>query len=134
MEQVSTLVLGGSILASAVLKIDAAARMISRTRRDQRTAHGHDHRHDSDEAKLVDTDYVVVRLKMFDVGVLPRLRPAPESTRDHAWRVRSGDVIIAHMNRPKGQNAKGLAPGILQLLKRGFTFVRLDQVDLEPVP
>jgi peptidoglycan/xylan/chitin deacetylase (PgdA/CDA1 family) len=48
--------------------------------------------------------------------------------------VRSGDVIIAHMNKPKGQTAEGLAPSILQLLKRGFTFVRLDQVDLEPVP
>ncbi len=48
--------------------------------------------------------------------------------------VKSGDVIIAHMNRPKGQTAEGLAPSILELLKRGFTFVRLDQVDLEPVP
>jgi peptidoglycan/xylan/chitin deacetylase (PgdA/CDA1 family) len=48
--------------------------------------------------------------------------------------VRSGDVIIAHMNRPKGQTAEGLAPSILELLKRGFTFVRLDQVDLESVP
>ena len=49
-------------------------------------------------------------------------------------RVRGGDVIIAHMNRPGGQTAEGLAPSILELLKRGFTFVRLDQVDLVPVP
>jgi peptidoglycan/xylan/chitin deacetylase (PgdA/CDA1 family) len=49
-------------------------------------------------------------------------------------RVKGGDVIIAHMNKPKGQTAEGLAPSILELQKRGFVFVRLDQVDLEPVP
>lgn len=48
--------------------------------------------------------------------------------------VRSGDVIIAHMNKPRGQTAEGLEPSLLELLKRGFVFVRLDQVDLEPVP
>lgn len=49
-------------------------------------------------------------------------------------RVKSGDVIIAHMNKPASQTAEGLSSGLLQLLRRGFVFVRLDQVDLRVVP
>jgi len=43
-------------------------------------------------------------------------------------------VIIAHMNKPTSQTAEGLSSGLLQLLRRGFVFVRLDQVDLRVVP
>jgi peptidoglycan/xylan/chitin deacetylase (PgdA/CDA1 family) len=49
-------------------------------------------------------------------------------------QVRAGDVIIAHMNKPASDSAEGLSLGLIQLLKDGFTFVRLDQVDLVEVP
>jgi peptidoglycan/xylan/chitin deacetylase (PgdA/CDA1 family) len=49
-------------------------------------------------------------------------------------RVKAGDVIIAHMNKPESDSAKGLAVGLAYLLKQGFVFVRLDQVDLEVIP
>lgn len=45
--------------------------------------------------------------------------------------VKASDVIIAHMNRPASDSAEGLAAGIDYLLKAGFVFVRLDQVDLK---
>lgn len=48
--------------------------------------------------------------------------------------VKDGDIIIAHMNKPASDSAEGLAVGLTQLLKQGFTFVRLDQVALKPVP
>jgi len=48
-------------------------------------------------------------------------------------QVKDGDVIIAHMNKPASDSAEGLAVGLLQLLGRGFEFVRLDQVDLREV-
>jgi peptidoglycan/xylan/chitin deacetylase (PgdA/CDA1 family) len=48
--------------------------------------------------------------------------------------VQSGDIIIAHMNKPQSDTAEGLSSGLLWLLKQGFTFVRLDQVQLMPVP
>jgi peptidoglycan/xylan/chitin deacetylase (PgdA/CDA1 family) len=48
--------------------------------------------------------------------------------------VKPGDVIIAHMNKPSSDSAEGLSAGLLQLLRRGFVFVRLDQVDLQPAP
>ncbi len=47
--------------------------------------------------------------------------------------VQGGDVIIAHMNKPKGQTYEGLAPGLIELLRRGLVFVRLDQVDLAEI-
>ncbi|ADE10316.1 polysaccharide deacetylase family protein [Sideroxydans lithotrophicus] len=49
-------------------------------------------------------------------------------------RVKAGDVIIAHMNKPASDSAKGLSVGLAYLLKAGFTFVRLDQVKLQESP
>jgi peptidoglycan/xylan/chitin deacetylase (PgdA/CDA1 family) len=48
--------------------------------------------------------------------------------------VKAGDVIIAHMNKPAGDSAEGLAVGLRYLLKAGFIFVRLDQVELQEMP
>jgi peptidoglycan/xylan/chitin deacetylase (PgdA/CDA1 family) len=47
--------------------------------------------------------------------------------------VKDGDVIIAHMNKPASDTAEGLAVGLAYLLKTGFSFVRLDQVDLKEI-
>jgi len=49
-------------------------------------------------------------------------------------RVKAGDVIIAHMNKPDSDSAEGLSAGLDYLLKQGFTFVRLDQVELTMLP
>jgi hypothetical protein len=38
------------------------------------------------------------------------------------------------MNKPASDSAEGLSGGLVQLLKNGFVFVRLDQVDLAEVP
>lgn len=48
--------------------------------------------------------------------------------------VKAGDVIIAHMNKPASDSAEGLAVGLAYLLKAGFVFVRLDQVELKALP
>ena len=34
------------------------------------------------------------------------------------------------MNKPASDSAEGLSVGLLQLLKEGFVFVRLDQIEL----
>jgi peptidoglycan/xylan/chitin deacetylase (PgdA/CDA1 family) len=47
--------------------------------------------------------------------------------------VKAGDVIIAHMNKPASDTAEGLSVGLAHLLKKGFVFVRLDQVNLETI-
>ena len=44
--------------------------------------------------------------------------------------VKADDIIIAHMNKPASDSAEGLSVGSIQLLKSGFVFVRLDQVNL----
>ncbi len=48
-------------------------------------------------------------------------------------QVHGGDVIIAHMNKPKSDTAEGLSAGLIEILKRGLVFVRLDEVDLVEV-
>lgn len=49
-------------------------------------------------------------------------------------RAVDGDVIIAHMNKPSSDTAKGLSAGLQYLLNHGFVFVRVDQAGLKPVP
>ena len=48
-------------------------------------------------------------------------------------RVRDGDVIIAHMNKPASDTAKGLIVGLAELRQRGLVFARLDQLTLVDV-
>jgi hypothetical protein len=38
------------------------------------------------------------------------------------------------MNKPESDSAEGLAVGLAYLVKEGFVFVRLDQVDLKVIP
>lgn len=47
--------------------------------------------------------------------------------------VNGGDVILAHMNKPASETAEGMSTGLIELLRRGLVFVRLDQVDLTEV-
>jgi peptidoglycan/xylan/chitin deacetylase (PgdA/CDA1 family) len=42
--------------------------------------------------------------------------------------VKSGDVIVAHINQPLRPSGAGVAAGLRALQQRGMTFVRLDQV------
>lgn len=57
---------------------------------------------------------------------------ASVDTRTAAQRIetaKDGDVIIAHINQPKRAAGAGIAQGILALKLRGYSFVRLDDVD-----
>ncbi len=47
--------------------------------------------------------------------------------------VKSGDIIIAHMNKPASDTAEGLSVGLQRLLARGFRFVKLDEVQVRVV-
>ena len=52
------------------------------------------------------------------------------AVRDRLRHVKAGDVIIAHMNKPSSDTAEGMSAGLIELLRRGLVFVRLDQVQL----
>jgi len=43
----------------------------------------------------------------------------------------SGDIILAHMNRPEADTAEGLAVGLQQLLQRGFRFITLRDAQVQ---
>ena len=48
-------------------------------------------------------------------------------------KVRSGDIIIAHLNKPASDTGKGLAEGLQLLLDLGFHFIRLDAAAVQPL-
>ena len=48
-------------------------------------------------------------------------------------KVRSGDIIIAHLNKPASDTGKGMAEGLQFLLDQGFRFVRLDAAAVQPL-
>lgn len=48
-------------------------------------------------------------------------------------RVRGGDVLIAHMNKPRSDTAAALMQGLAELRRQGYVFVRLDQADLQRI-
>lgn len=48
-------------------------------------------------------------------------------------RVRGGDVLIAHMNKPRSDTAAALMQGLAELRHRGYVFVRLDQAELQRI-
>ena len=47
--------------------------------------------------------------------------------------VKTGDVIIAHMNKPAGATAEAFAVALPELVARGFRFVKLSDSQLLPV-
>jgi len=47
-------------------------------------------------------------------------------------KVHSGDIIIAHLNKPASDTGRGMAQGLQALVDQGFSFVRLDASDVRP--
>jgi peptidoglycan/xylan/chitin deacetylase (PgdA/CDA1 family) len=43
-------------------------------------------------------------------------------------KTKPGDIIIAHMNHPESQNAKGLSAALRKMLDEGWSFVKLQDV------
>jgi peptidoglycan/xylan/chitin deacetylase (PgdA/CDA1 family) len=48
--------------------------------------------------------------------------------------VKNGDIIIAHMNKPRSQTAEGLSAGLSWLTTQGFRFVKLNQFGVRDLP
>jgi peptidoglycan/xylan/chitin deacetylase (PgdA/CDA1 family) len=42
--------------------------------------------------------------------------------------IKPGSIIISHMNHPEGETFEGLKPAIILLKKRGYKFVKLEEV------
>ena len=47
--------------------------------------------------------------------------------------VRRGDIIIAHLNKPASDTAKGMAQGLRLLVDQGFLFVKLNGSEVRPL-
>lgn len=53
-----------------------------------------------------------------------------DKVHERVLSARDGDVIIGHVNQPDRPAGAGLASGIAALQERGFSFVRLDEVEV----
>ena len=49
-------------------------------------------------------------------------------------KVKDGDIIIAHLNKPESDTAEGLIEGLKQLRDRRFRFVKLNEAQVVPAP
>ena len=49
-------------------------------------------------------------------------------------KVKDGDIILAHLNKPDSDTAEGLIEGLKQLRDRGFRFVKLSEAEVVPAP
>jgi hypothetical protein len=49
-------------------------------------------------------------------------------------KVRDGDIIIAHLNKPESESAAGLIEGLKDLRDRHFRFVKLNESEVVPAP
>ena len=52
-----------------------------------------------------------------------------EKVTERLLTAKDGDVIIGHINQPKRSSGAGLAAGVVALKAKGFTFVRLKDVE-----
>lgn len=48
-------------------------------------------------------------------------------------RIKDGDIVIAHMNKPRGDTAEGFGDALPKLLARGFKFVTLNDVRVQDI-
>lgn len=93
-------------LASAVLIIAVAIWMMWRTWRQQFITHDHGH----GESKHIDTGHGLLRLEVFEEGVLPRFRVLNESAQGTVW---GADQVQIETERSDGQRQR-------------FTFIQCD--------
>ncbi len=87
-----------------------------------------------DEQSIKEIDKLGYKIAGFSVNADNGATLKKRTIEKRLGRVKAGDVIIAHMNKPDSDSAEGLAVGLASLLKAGFVFVRLDQVDLKEMP
>lgn len=87
-----------------------------------------------DEAAVEEIRRLGMEIAGFSVNVDAGATLAAGAVIERMRSVRGGDVVLAHMNKPRSGTAEGLKPALLELRRRGFVFVRLDQVNLQIVP
>lgn len=87
-----------------------------------------------DSQAIAEIDRMGYRIAGFSVNADAGATLGRAAIEQRLKRVKAGDVIIAHMNKPSSDTAAGLSAGIQYLLGKGYEFVRVDQTELRPLP
>ncbi len=87
-----------------------------------------------DQAAIAEIEKMGYKIAGFSVNADAGATLSKVAIEDRLRRIKPGDVIIAHMNRPQSDTAEGLSTSLRYLQDRGFVFVRLDRVVLKQIP
>lgn len=87
-----------------------------------------------DTQAIEEIDKLGYKIAGFSVNADAGATLSKSAIEERLKHVKDGDVIIAHMNKPSSESAEGLSVALLHLLRQGFVFVRLDQVNLQLMP
>ncbi len=87
-----------------------------------------------DPVAMAEIEKMGYKIAGFSVNADVGATLSKEAIEERLRRIKPGDVIIAHMNRPQSETAEGLSSSLKYLQSKGFVFVRLDQVVLRQVP
>lgn len=86
-----------------------------------------------DEESLKVIQQMGYKVAGFSVNADSGARLSSKRIASRLKKVRSGDIIIAHVNRPQSETAEGLAIGLKALQERGFRFVKLNDFQVRPL-
>lgn len=86
-----------------------------------------------DRAAVTEIEKMGYKIAGFSVNADAGATLNRRAVADRLTRIKDGDIIIAHMNKPRGDTAKGFGDALPQLLARGFKFVRLNDVQVQVI-
>jgi peptidoglycan/xylan/chitin deacetylase (PgdA/CDA1 family) len=86
-----------------------------------------------DRAAITEIEKMGYKIAGFSVNADAGATLNRRAVADRLSRIKDGDIIIAHMNKPRGDTAEGFSDALPQLLARGFQFVTLNQVRIQEI-
>ena len=108
--------------------IGGAASIEARTGRKPRFYRGATAEYDS--AALAEIRHMGYQVAGFSVNADAGATLSRHAITERFSNIKNGDIIIAHMNKPAAFTAEGLADALPSLIKRGFKFVKLEEIQL----
>jgi peptidoglycan/xylan/chitin deacetylase (PgdA/CDA1 family) len=86
-----------------------------------------------DRAAMTEIEKMGYKIAGFSVNADAGATLNRRAVADRLSRIKDGDIIIAHMNKPRGDTAEGFGDALPQLLARGFKFVTLNDVQVQAI-
>jgi peptidoglycan/xylan/chitin deacetylase (PgdA/CDA1 family) len=86
-----------------------------------------------DRAAMTEIEKMGYKIAGFSVNADAGATLNRRAVADRLSRIKDGDIIIAHMNKPRGDTAEGFGDALPQLLAHGLKFVTLNDVQVQEI-